>query len=39
MKDVWKMTKPQLQNEAGKHVKVLYLYRSFGGPVSKAEWE
>ena len=39
MKDVWKMTKPQLQDEAGQHFKVLNLYRAFGGPVSKAEWE
>ena len=39
MKDVWKMTKPQLQNEAGQHFKVLNLYRALGGPVSKDEWE
>ena len=39
MTDVWKMTTAQLQDEADQHSKTLNLYRVFGGPVSKDEWE
>lgn len=39
MKDVWRMTKAELQKEADDHMKALGMRRIFGGPVSKDEWE